>query len=396
MTLSTERATKQAPGKAGGQGGSKAAGQLAETTAEQRSEPVSVPLEPLVFGYVIAAPNQQTALRWQDIRAGLQKSPYQDHAQAPEHGPEHGQEHGQEHGPAYDPNQSQEHWQWVHLNRESPEARDWLQAVVGAADVIDTALFQPDSRPRISRYDNQYLINLRGINALAAVDDMVSIRLWATPNLLVTTSARRVVAVEDLRDAIENGLGPFSSGAAVALIAERLVARIAPVVETLQDQLDTIEEHILHQSDKRDTTSLVLFRRAVLQLRRYLSPQRDALAELHNDRGWLFSDDTRHQLHDTLDGLTRLNEDLDLVRERAMLLQEQRLIERADATNDRLFILALFSAVFLPLSIITGLFGVNIGGMPGVESPVAFAVLCGALVVIAAGIVWAFRRMKWI
>jgi zinc transporter len=87
---------------------------------------------------------------------------------------------------------------------------------------------------------------------------------------------------------------------------------------------------------------------------------------LRDSNGFLTLDE-QHQLRDTHDAIIRVAEDLDLIRERALLLQVRLVEERAEAMNDRLFVLAIISAVFLPQGFVTGLFGVNIGGMPGVE-----------------------------
>ncbi len=85
-----------------------------------------------------------------------------------------------------------------------------------------------------------------------------------------------------------------------------------------------------------------------------------------------------------------------MVRDRALLLQEQLVEERAEAMNTRLFVFSVISSVFLPLGFITGLFGVNVSDMPGKDSPAAFAFLSIGTAVFFLGIVWLFRRLKWL
>ncbi len=94
-------------------------------------------------------------------------------------------------------------------------------------------------------------------------------------------------------------------------------------------------------------------------------PQRDALSTLAiEDLPWL-SERDRSQLREATDRITRLAEELDAIRERAAVVQDQLVERRAEAMNHNMMILAVVAAVFLPLGLLTGLLGINVGGMPG-------------------------------
>ena len=97
-----------------------------------------------------------------------------------------------------------------------------------------------------------------------------------------------------------------------------------------------------------------------------------------------------------MDDLLRINESLDTIRERLNVIYEQLAERRSTAMNDRLFVLAIVSAVFLPLSFFTGLLGVNVGGIPGADSNIAFALLCVIMALVAVGLLVIFRRLKWL
>jgi len=289
-------------------------------------------------------------------------------------------------------------WRWLHVDREYAGLKDWLELQEGTTETVVNAMLQIDTRPRVIAHNNGFLLNLRGVNLSpgSMPEDMVSLRLWVTENQVVSTCARRVLAAEDLRDAFLANSAPGTVSGVVSFITDRLVGRIDPVVVKLQEELDEMEEKLLNENEKPNASQLISFRRSVLGLRRYIAPQRDALIELIKHEDSVLIDNDRHQLCDSLDWLIRLAEDLDLIRERAMLQHEQLVAERTDAINDRLFVLALISAVFLPLSIVAGLFGVNIGGMPGANNPYGFIILCAAMALLAVVIVVIFRRMKWI
>lgn len=287
---------------------------------------------------------------------------------------------------------------WIHLNRGSTDVQEWLAHNNQLDSLIVGALLQEDTRPRIVKHHEGYLLNLRGVNLNPGenAEDMISIRLWVTADLVISTRARRVLAAEDLRERFIAGKPPKSSGELIAFITHRLVLRIAPVVAELDDKVDTLEEKLLDGELSTNKANIGQFRRTVLALRRYIAPQREAIASFLRDSDGFLNVDEQHQLRDTHDAIIRVAEDLDLIRERALLLQEQLVEERAEAMNDRLFVLAIISAIFLPLGFVTGLFGVNVGGMPGVDHPYAFAALCLFMLTFSIATAIIFRWKKWI
>jgi zinc transporter len=109
---------------------------------------------------------------------------------------------------------------------------------------------------------------------------------------------------------------------------------------------------------------------------------------------WL-SDEERMRLRETGDRTTRYVEDLDAIRERAAVTQEELNHRMAEQMNKTMYILSIVTGIFLPLGLLTGLFGINIGGMPGVGNHWAFAIFCAVLAVIACGLIWFFKRKKW-
>lgn len=287
---------------------------------------------------------------------------------------------------------------WLHLNRLSPDVRDWLTGASGIDPLIDRSLLQEDTRPRAARQGNGVLVNLRGVNLNegSQPEDMLAIRIWMTEGVVVSLRAFHIKAAQDLRDAIMAGNVPESSGAIVTFIAARLTDRIEPVVAELDERSDDFEDELLAPGANLPKTALADFRRKVLALRRYIIPQREALSQLVREGDSLFSPSDILHLREVSDRVTRIGEELDSIRERSIVLQEQIVEERAERMNQRLFVLAIISAVFLPLGFVTGLFGVNLGGMPGAASPTAFTALCLGMVTLTGLLLVVFRKMRWL
>ena len=136
-------------------------------------------------------------------------------------------------------------------------------------------------------------------------------------------------------------------------------------------------------------------RRQSATLRRFLAPQRDALAELYQSRGFL-SEDESHRLHIQRERITRFVEELDLARERALVLNEDFHYRVAEQQNTRMYLLSIVAVIFLPLSFLSGVFGMNVGGMPGLDNPQAFYYLSGAMLLLGIAMLIYMRLKKWL
>ncbi len=287
---------------------------------------------------------------------------------------------------------------WIHLDRCAPETREWLASSSGLDAITSEALMAEETRPRSLVTDGSLLVILRGVNLNPGADpeDMVSVRVWADAGRIITLRGQKLLAIQDIRDRISAGRGPASTGELLALLAARLVERMGPVLDSIEDELAGVEEEFAERESKELRVTLSGLRRQAVALRRYLSPQRDVMARLSIEPlSWL-TDAHRARLRETADRTTRYVEDLDAARERAAVTQEELMARAQDRMSRTMYILSLVAAVFLPLGFITGLLGINVGGIPGSESSIAFIVVCVLLGAIAAIEITLFHLRKWL
>ena len=290
---------------------------------------------------------------------------------------------------------------WKHADLAVEGARDALEAL-GLDPLVMQALLAAETRPRCTVHGAGVLMNLRGVNLNpgAEPEDMVSLRLWLTADLVVSVQLRQLRALTDVVEAVERNQGPEGPADLVAQLALRLADRAEPVVAGLNESIDGLEDRALDGSVPPSRAQLAEIRRAAIVLRRYMFPQRDALSTLEIETlPWVRSQD-RSRLREATERVTRLAEELDAIRDRAQLVQDQILDQRAEAMNRQMLILSVVAALFLPLGLITGLLGINVGGMPGAETPWAFWAVCAILGVTAAFQLWFFWRIglvggKW-
>lgn len=290
-------------------------------------------------------------------------------------------------------------WVWIHLNVNSEDAAQWARAQDFLPGAAAEALFAMETRPRMTRFDGGVAVNLRGVNHNpgAEPEDMVSLRIWADPKHVVTARRRVVKAIADVRAIIERpNSGPRDPGEFVALLAAKITNAIEPYVEEVTDAIDELEDVALEENERNIRARLADARRTAVQLRRYVAPQRDAINSLSLSDVALFDDRTRLNLRETSDAVTRMTEEIDAARERAMILHEQIMDQRSETMNRNMLILATATAVFLPLQFIVGLLGINVAGIPGAQSPLAFWVVVAISLTIGAAMIGFFRSRGWI
>lgn len=287
-------------------------------------------------------------------------------------------------------------YRWVHLDLSDPAAFAWISE--HADPVVAGALMRADTRPRMAEHADGLILIMRGVNLNPNSDpeDMVSLRLWVTDRLVITTRMRRLMAVSEIADQMAQGSGPATPADLVCALSQGLTVRMEPVLEALVDEIDDLEERSVDRAS-RLRGELADIRRSTIALRRYLAPQRDILARLSlEDVGPLHHPHVRVILRETADRIARLVEELDMVRERSSILNDQMVDARAEEMNAAMLLLSVVAAVFLPLGFLTGLLGINVGGLPGASWPYAFSLVCAACLGLAGGLIWWFRRKGWL
>ncbi|MFI2813139.1 MULTISPECIES: zinc transporter ZntB [Microbulbifer] len=287
---------------------------------------------------------------------------------------------------------------WLHLDYTDDGVASWLRGRDDVPSLVAEALLTEETRPRTTSIDDGLLVALRGVNLNpeSQPEDMVSIRLWVEEHRVISTRKRRLLSVTELQEHIHNGRGPRDSASLLVELADLLVWRMGATVESFEDTIDSLEDRVLDGSSAALRVDLARLRKQTITLRRYLAPQREALARLVQEKAPWMQEGSRLQLREVSDRLLRHIEDIDAVRERAAVTQEELMSRISEQLNSRMYVLSVVAAIFLPLGFLTGLLGVNVGGIPGAENPGAFYLFSGLLVVAVIVQLVIFRWKNWL
>jgi zinc transporter len=291
---------------------------------------------------------------------------------------------------------------WLHLDRTREGVTEWLQSELGVPEPTAELLTSESTRPRAFRDGETLVATLRGINFNPGADpeDMVSMQLWSDGHRVVTLRRLPLQTPTDILREIDAGRGPGDAGALITALAEQLVHRMNAAIVDVNDEIDQLENADPATADEEGQLARIAqIRRASLALQRHMGPQHVALESISRDAPAWFETHDRREIGETTALLRRFLDDIDVSKESAVVLMDElrsRALARSEKTNRRL---TLVATVFLPLSFLVGLFGINVGGMPWAAipgDPEGFWIVTGLCVVIGVVTVWLFRRWKWL
>ena len=285
---------------------------------------------------------------------------------------------------------------WVHLDYTGESARRYIIEESGVEPVYVESLLAEVTRPRVKRVGDALLVILCGVNLNAGADpdEMIAVRAWVEADRVITTRHRRLMAINDLRESLARGEGPRDPGEFLVSLAGTLIARMGPTLENLGDELDALEDQVLSQNKGGPPPSLSTTRHTALTLRRHLAPQREVLGEIHGISMVWLKKNHQQRLGEIADNTARYVEDLNLIRERGAVIQDEANNSATQRMNRSIFVLTIVSTVMLPLALFTGLLGINVAGIPAAEQPWAFGavlVLMGLIVVCVIGLLRKFK-----
>jgi zinc transporter len=288
---------------------------------------------------------------------------------------------------------------WLHLQADDPATPEFISEHLGYLDqTILSALTALETRPRAFRHDDGLLVILRAANVSPdqAPEDMVSLRLWLDPARLISLSRRPLAVVDRMMRGYEGDTTQTRPGALLCTLITRIVEPIEQQLLSLEERTDSHELSLSDPPDPALRADIGDLRYQLTLLRRHIAPQRDVLGELSRlDVAWLTRKDRRN-LHELHDRLIRVVEELDEFRDRMVLLRDELTGMQSERLNRNLYRLSIISVIFLPLGFLTGLLGVNLGGLPGANWPGAFWVFTGSLAGIGLCLLAILLWRRWL
>ncbi len=286
---------------------------------------------------------------------------------------------------------------WIHLDRTVTGVQEWLEST-GISEPTAEMLVSNETRPRAFAEGDAIAATLRGVNTNPGeeLEDMIAFQIWSDGKRVITLRRRRLHTPRDVLAAMDAGRGPNDAGQLITLLAEMLFTRMSIAIVTMNDMIDVMEKTGESGDTEKMLAKIAQIRRNGLALQRHMAPQHEALETISRDAPAWFETDDRREIKESIDRLRRYLEDINISKESALVLQDDiraRALSRSERTS---YLLTIVAAIFLPLGFITGLLGINVGGMPGVEDGDAFWIVVWLCVAILAAQIVLFRNWRWL
>lgn len=290
---------------------------------------------------------------------------------------------------------------WLHYqvkaNDDLLSAHDELKQLIDIDDLALAELLSDDTRPCYKNYQSGHLLIIRCINPNKEIQlvEMVPLHIWIKDRVIVTVAYSDIYAVDRLQSDIEK-TGIHSRSNFLIELFSRIIDRISDAVDDIDDSIDLLDSELEDTEFSTSIERLLSLRKRLLALRRFTNPQKDLLQKVLKGTGINYDESQSFIFRDLSEQYYKLIEDIDHMRDKLTLISESVNNRRNESMNQTMYTLSIVASLFLPLGFLTGLLGVNVGGMPGVDSTSSFWILSFICVVILVVEILLLKRRKMI
>ncbi len=287
---------------------------------------------------------------------------------------------------------------WLHIDQDSPSAMEYFERESSIPDFIVAELLSEDTRPRVIQYMDGLILILRSLNMDKGegFEDMISLHILIENNRIITLRSDRLQVIQDIGESIRNKKGPYTQGDLLNEIVAGITSGIREYIFELEESVERFEDEILNDENDNIRNELRETRKNIIQISKYLNPQKGALNDFDTQKCTWLDYTQRSHFNENIEKTFRAIDELVIIKERAALLQEELNNSSREMMNQTMYVLSIVGAIFLPLSFLVGLFGINVGGIPGSKSQMAFGVFCVIMLIIGVIEFLLFKKNKWI
>jgi magnesium transporter len=262
--------------------------------------------------------------------------------------------------------------------------------------------------PKVEDFGDYLFIIFNPVEGLMALDDGESmfrmeisttqLSAYLTTKILVThhyIPLRSVTNAMQLlvKNPLSLGKGPDFL---FHFIIDDIVDNYTPILDKLDDAIDKMEDEVFQSPSQTSMMRILHLKRNIMTIRRVAVYQREMLSRLSRGEFELINRDEMIYYRNVYDHLVRMTDMADSYRDLVTSLLDAYLSVTSNNLNQVMKVLTIISTIFLPLSVITGFFGMNFTYLPISTWEYGVAITTGFMVVVATGMLWFFKRNKWI
>lgn len=288
---------------------------------------------------------------------------------------------------------------WIHLNAKFEMTRDWLIQNTSIDNMWVESLVALNTRPGIFHLgNNDLIVILRSVNLNIneAPEDMVSIRIYINKDYIISVMFRELKAIDELEKLFKLKKAPKTTASFLVNLISLLSDKFDNSIDKLNNDLDKLEEMVIKKADFHLRQRIINIRRKAIIYRRYLGPQRDVIKLLQIcEEKWIARNDRNHLIENHSKAV-RCIEDIEAISSRTQIIQDELNNFLTDKLNQNTYRLSIMASIFLPLTFLTGLLGVNISGLPWANDHNGFLYFNVILLTVLVIQILIFKVFKWL
>jgi zinc transporter len=285
---------------------------------------------------------------------------------------------------------------WLHAKSVDSKIRHWLESEEAIPEHIREFLLSSDTTPCLNATEDGIYGTLVDIKMEISDTgtEKGALHFFLDGRRLVTLRNQALCSTNLLRQAVAGGETFANTTELFAGLLRCLGDGFTDRIEILNDEVDDIEESVLSDRRSEDRAALSAIRRQLAELRRHITPERRLLQQFNRSRPAWVTPAAQEQLAQSMDAFNELHLTLEALYERAKLLQEEIASQMSEQMNRNLMALSILTALLMPATLVSGIFGMNVAGLPGLHSEYAFLVVMGVMLVMGLATVGLLKWMK--
>jgi magnesium transporter len=259
-----------------------------------------------------------------------------------------------------------------------------------------------DQRPKVEDYDDYIFIVLKMLyykkesGEESIKSDQLSLILG--PNFVVSFTEKEADVFKPLRDRLRTGKGRIRKLGADYLaysMIDAVVDQYFVVLEKLGEKFEDLEDQIVVNPEPTSLSTIYNMKRDMLFLRKSVWPLREAISSLQRLDSPLISESTKIYLRDVYDHTIQVIENVETFRDMSASLLDTYLSSLSNRLNEVMKVLTVISTIFIPLTFIVGLYGMNFKNMPELESPWGYPSVIALMIIVALVMLTYFKKRRW-
>jgi len=290
---------------------------------------------------------------------------------------------------------------WIDMEDVSDEDAQILSNIFGFHPLaVEDCISKDIHPPKIDDFEDYLFIIIHGINYRIDPDvvETTELTIFLGKNYIVTSHDIPMRSVTSMLERVRKDGRTMRRGADFLAhdILDALVDNIMPVIQEMDERNDQLEAEALHEPDRETLVSIMALKRSILALTRVMLPQREIMNGLSRGQYDLISERAQIYYRNIYDHLVRI-EMLTLgLRDMAESVLNTYLSSVSNRMNEVMKVLTLIATIFIPLTFIAGIYGMNFINMPELEWRYGYFTMLGVMAVIGISLVIYFKRKRWL